>query len=466
MAARSNVSVGVGVTITLLIVSTATFLVLFAVYFSRAGTAEEQRKNFEADVSRFMRGDDRNNPVFRALQTEAGNRSVAAHVADQVAALGSRLGGGAMNFKALNDQLDALVRLPAEVSSQPAASVRDAKQRLESELSTSRSTIADLQRQLADARTKIQTDAQAAEANRAFLEERLRVLEGEVRRLTDQSNASRDALERERQRMRDEIVRLTRSANDERITLATQLNRKDDQIRDLEARAATLERRLGGGGRIEPRSEEALVDGTVVSVDPADPSTIYLSVGRRERVVLGMTFEVFGSAVEIREDSERNYAPGKASIEIIRVDETGSVGRVTRQARGRSIVAGDVIANALFSPTKQYLFLVAGSFDTRGTGVATPEGAREISALITQWGGRLTDELTGDVDFLVLGSRPAVPPRPPAGAPLALEQEWSRLDRAARRYDSLMEEAMRKKIPVLNQNRLETLTGLGAGGRR
>ena len=68
-------------------------------------------------------------------------------------------------------------------------------------------------------------------------------------------------------------------------------------------------------------------------------------------------------------------------------------------------------------------------------------------------------DLQGDVDFLVLGERPVLPPRPGNDAPLELVQEYIRLDRIVQRYDRLLEQARATSLPVLNENRLYTLLG-------
>ena len=40
------------------------------------------------------------------------------------------------------------------------------------------------------------------------------------------------------------------------------------------------------------------------------------------------------------------------------------------------------------------------------------------AAWIKDWGGSVTDELVGDVDFIVLGARPPIPPEPSASQPI------------------------------------------------
>ena len=81
----------------------------------------------------------------------------------------------------------------------------------------------------------------------------------------------------------------------------------------------------------------------------------------------------------------------------------------------------------------------------------------ETTALIRDWGGQVSDELTGAVDFLVLGSRPVLPPEPAGTAPLEIQREFIRLRQKVERYDDMFDKAVKTSIPILNLNRLETL---------
>src|SRR5206468_2777376 len=103
-------------------------------------------------------------------------------------------------------------------------------------------------------------------------------------------------------------------------------------------------------------------------------------------------------------------------------------------------------ANAVYDPNKVYTFLVYGNFDANQDGVATQQEAVDIRALIESWGGKVVDELAGNVDswggkvvdelaanvdFLVLGQKPPLPPQPQSGAPAAVIQEYMRVRRIA-----------------------------------
>src|SRR5690606_35483335 len=152
--------------------------------------------------------------------------------------------------------------------------------------------------------------------------------------------------------------------------------------------------------RITPLNEEALVDGQINQVNAID-NEVMLSIGRTKKAILGMTFAVYDNATDIRENPETGeYPAGKAVVEIVRVEETFSRARVISSSQGNPIVRGDVIANAVYDPTKTYKFVVDGLFDTDGDGVASRFERETLEALIERWGGILVSRISGDVDFV------------------------------------------------------------------
>src|SRR5207247_1031794 len=108
-------------------------------------------------------------------------------------------------------------------------------------------------------------------------------------------------------------------------------------------------------------------------------------------------------------------------------------------------------------------FLIFGNFDPNGVGVATPGGAEDLKALIVSWGGKVTDELTGSVDFLILGQKPQLPPKPTVDSPDAVVKEYIRLNGIVEKYKQLQEQAVSTSVPILNENRLYTLIGRKVG---
>ena len=56
---------------------------------------------------------------------------------------------------------------------------------------------------------------------------------------------------------------------------------------------------------------------------------------------------------------------------MINVGDTASTCRVTSEVKGNPVVKGDVIANAIYDPNKQYKFVAFGNFDTNRDGLVT-----------------------------------------------------------------------------------------------
>jgi hypothetical protein len=186
---------------------------------------------------------------------------------------------------------------------------------------------------------------------------------------------------------------------------------------------------------------------------------VVITLGREDKLVIGMTFSVFGSASAIRPTESGEYLPGKAVIEVIGMEESSARCRVIRASRGNPVVAGDVIANPVYDPDKVYNFVVFGNFDVDRDGVATPFERDQLVAIIERWGGEVIDDISGDLDFLVLGRRPDDPLQPAPNAPRAVYDEYLRLKNRVDRYEQLFNAASASSIPVLNENRLRTLIG-------
>jgi hypothetical protein len=214
---------------------------------------------------------------------------------------------------------------------------------------------------------------------------------------------------------------------------------------------------------LRPAPEESLVDGTVISLNQS-ANQVTISRGVKDRIFLGMTFAVYSDATAIKPDPKTgDYPRPKAKLEVVNVGDTSSSCRITEETKGNPVVRGDVIANAIYDPSKQYTFLIFGNFDANGDGLATPAEAEDIRAMITAWGGKVTDELTGSVDFLVLGQKPQLPPKPTVDSPDAVVKEYIRLNGLVEKYKLLQDQAVSTSVPILNENRLYTLIGRKVG---
>jgi len=453
MAARTGASVGVAVTITILGAMSLGLFVTTMVFYGNAQSAQSELDAANEDYKQFVSPQEREHAAIRAIRDEASRerKTVVGFLATNkselmqtvigepslgMAELRERLANveGAEGSSLLglielkNDQIATLdEQLVAAESERRAAqaAARDEAER-----------VADIENDFNGAASDMQNEVSVYADSNKQLADGFIAIEG--RRIDQMEELRNDFVSRE-QRMQNAVDEL----ENENIALQAQIARL-----------------LGEGGvdRAMPLNEEALVDGTVNQVSSGDE--IVISIGRNKKAILGMTFAIYDDATDIRIDEETGeYPQGKAVVEIIRVEETFSRARVISFSQGNPIVRGDVIANAIYDPTKTYKFVVDGLFDTDKDGIASRFERETLEALIERWGGILVNDISGDVDFVVLGEKPILPPQPTSGAPVATIQEYVRLQQEIQRYDDLMEKAQLTSMPLLNANRLETLIG-------
>jgi hypothetical protein len=267
-----------------------------------------------------------------------------------------------------------------------------------------------------------------------------------------------DALKSQLATARDEVASAGRAREEE---LQGQLEALADEKNALESRAGDLQRQVDRI-RVQPKNSAALVDGHVLASNAE--GRVYIDLGRKHRIRPGMTFEVYADAVGAGVDpSTGGILPGKASIEVLKVDETTSTARVIRQQRGASPpVKDDVLVNAIYSPDYTYRFFLYGEFDTDADGRTSAEEKAFVIQRIRDWGGTVTEgtELPGDVDFVLVGVEP-VEPRADISDEASVE-EIEAIGQARERrknYLDLVDRASDARIPILNWNRLRTLTG-------
>ena len=237
----------------------------------------------------------------------------------------------------------------------------------------------------------------------------------------------------------------------------TALREKDHEIDQLNQRIRTLEARITPveKGTIHPETQ---VDGHIAAV-VYEQGLVYIDRGRKDRITAGLTFEVFDKLTGVS-TNEVGDVRGKATIEVINIGENSSVCRIVRQERGKTVNEGDLIVNAVYDPNVRFKFVVFGEFDVDNTGQASISDRRRIETMITQWGGILSDELSFDTDFLILGQEPK-PPEPLKQGDLDPTHIQVHEEEARRykQYQDLKANAKALAVPILNQNRFLALVG-------
>jgi len=312
---------------------------------------------------------------------------------------------------------------------------------------------------LEEALTNARLRADEAEKAKADLDQSYR---DSLASLNDTIGQTTDALDATQDQIKEQASTLSIQMADARGESRDLVGSLEEQVRVKDTEIARLLRiidDLGGGNRTDPGPGNLTqADGRIVSLI-GGRNEVYISLGRSDRLLMGMTFEVFGSTELVKLDNYEKVR-GKASIEVISVDDGASIARIVRLERGASVKDDDIIVNLAYDPDSTYKFHVYGDFDVLGTGVATAEGRATIESKINQDGGEISDELSYDVDYLVLGSEPPLPSAPPDGEvdPVKIEV-YIRQQQDFQTYQQLVGEARNLDIPVLNQNRFLALMG-------
>ena len=451
MAARTSTSIGVGVTVTLLGVSTLALFIVAMVFYAQRREAITSREAAERTTKEFLSDADRNDALISQLKDSAGKarKTVVRLMLDERKEIMAKATGSS------SDKVQVIIDA---VEKEKAASLTAALRERNGE-------VEQLKRQYADAdaaRTRALQDKEN-ETNRVKgMAETLKTTVAALNADVDKTKAEADAL-------RDDVAK-TKAAMEERVDrIRTDFAGKESSLKaDIDkllagdavsrARIRTFEEQTKGQ-RFAGQNEYALIDGQVVTTTAVE-GTVTLNIGRKQKVVLGLPFNVYAQGTTIKVDEKTGqYPPGKATVEVIKIEENSSIARILREQRGNPVVKGDVIANPIYDPAKKYKFLVYGNFDPSRTGNASVFGANEVKAWIKDWGGDTIDEIAGDVDFIVLGERPLLPPQPSGTAPLEVINFFLNQQKTAAHYDELFKQATDTAIPILNENRLRTLIG-------
>jgi hypothetical protein len=198
------------------------------------------------------------------------------------------------------------------------------------------------------------------------------------------------------------------------------------------------------------------VDAKIIRVP--NNEVCYINLGFGDQVTPGLTFEVYDKAEGVppipdNVTGDEQLPVGKASIEITHVGTTSSECRIVKLAPGAVLSEGDVIENLVYDPHTKYNFYVYGKFDLAGNGRPNDPDADVIKRLVTQWGGKLTDQVNVDTDFLVLGSEPVLPNFSKDDLTAENQDKLQKAQDALNKYQEIENEAKELHIPIMNQNR-------------
>lgn len=236
---------------------------------------------------------------------------------------------------------------------------------------------------------------------------------------------------------------------DERKRINQQLLKTKAELAISEERIKRAQERLHA--LVPPPDSEVAAykpDGKIILIDNST-RTVHLNIGSDDHVYRGLTFSVYEK--NIPKDGK-----GKAEIEVFNVGKNISAARIIRSHVKKPIILNDIIANLIWDSDRTNVFTVAGEFDLDGDGDIDYEAAKKIKALIEKWGGRVTDNVSIDTDFLVLGKMPRLLKKPTFEQievdPMAMEKYEASL-RKLTSYKEVQTRAEALSVPVFNAER-------------
>lgn len=458
MATRTGSGTGVVVSLVVFVLCTVFLLVLTIVFYSGKSKATERELTATATLDRFVTREQRNREQIKALEAKANPAR------------------GQSVVRLLQDDYRGLM---GYVAGDPDTTFENLKGRLgRYGVADDGSVNAFLQ--------KVTTDLKECDSTLEGRNARVASLEQQIKNLDDEMASAKDAHEKEIQTVRAQIAAYEQAADQYRGEIQdvkSEYFGAIDRLRDeYEDRILSLENEKDSlfqeravlKGRVDELQSvlrenqfrmgnpAALVDGQIVDI-VGGSDEVYINRGSKDRIVLGMTFEVYDneSALQQTDRNTGQMPRGKASLQVTQVRQTTSKCKITRSIPGRPVVREDVIANAVYDPTYVFKFLVHGKFDVDGDGVPSEAEAEFLRSVVVNWGGAVItgDTLPGDLDFLVLGVKPPQPPPLPANATQFQIDDWVRKRRAFEKYDQLFRQASEAQIPVLNSNRFFILIG-------
>lgn len=455
MAVRSGAGTGVIVALVVTVLTSIFLLVLTIVFYAGLTEARESLAKSDDALSVYITPTQRNADVYKTAEAEAkrNRQSVAQYLQERYESLLEYVDPAASDLEQLQSNVLAAGGSEGQTLMRALQDANRRNRDLESQVQTLEDRVSEWDTTNAELRAQIDQLKQAHNDELASVQGQIAAYRDaadenrrEVVATIDRFNQSIDTLRGQYDRQIDGLENDLDSCAEERVVLRARINDLENRINE---------------DRIKGENPAMLVDGAVIDTGGSDDE-IFINRGRQQRVVLGMTFEVYDDAASIRINPVTGELPrGKASIQVIKVGETTSTAKITRSVRGRPVVRADVIANAIYDPEYKFKFLIHGKFDTNGDGRPTSAEAEYLESLVIDWGGTVVtgDQLPGDLDFLVLGVQPPLPVDPP---PDAVEEQiniWLRQREIYETYERLMNQASDAQIPVLNENRFLILIG-------
>src|ERR1051325_4383518 len=330
MAGRTSTSFGMGVAVTILSLSSLGFFVAFAVFYGKYSDQSRKLTEANASNSEILKGDERNRDDIRVLLGDAkqNKQSLVGYLLDMQQA-SMQLATGSKRETATGIAAKMKAKEIKDANLMAAIDARDSQiKALESQVT-----------QAEDARKKAMADL-AAEVDRIAgvekahqqtvdsLTAQVKTLKDEVEQYRTGTDAYKKQIDAQRERVANEMAEKLKSSQDA-------LAKATDDILILNGQITNL-RHQKSADMYKGDDEGALVDGTIIGVNGSDRQA-FISIGSRQKVILGMTFSPSPNKTSTPPDKDGNSPRPKATLEVINIGDSSSPCRITSEVRGNPV---------------------------------------------------------------------------------------------------------------------------------
>lgn len=321
------------------------------------------------------------------------------------------------------------------------------------------SALAEARQNLAARETEATELRQSLARQKEGFEEQAANLQKQIAAIESERSQAREAEERQLASFEEQIERIKQQSSEDIQNLRTENLRLREELSRQTARYTDLTAKLGSAQVAPVQLVTARQgDGTVLKATPGD-EVVYIDLGSRDHLTLGLEFAVYDALQGIPEDGR-----AKARIEVVSINDQTAECRIVEMLRPELILPGDLVANPIYDRTRTLRFYVMGNFDLNNDGRDDADGADRIKAVVQAWGGQVSENLTAQVDFVILGappSRPAVP----EDSDEELTPQQQRAMQAYAEYEDRLESIKVLSIPTLPQTVFLNFLGYGAQSR-
>lgn len=432
-------------------------IALFVLQYMKADDLTKELAKAQKASAAFVNASQLNDDAVRKMVDEAskaGGQTVVAQLRGEVEGLIREV---SQTSTTARDALDKTQGVRLEVQTQRRQENKpESWSGLVEELRLATKQAGDLAKEKEALKQKIGEAQAEIEKVQAAAASREKQLQDNIAGLNTQIAAADKKATDAREEYKKQLDEFRREAEQAQAELNKNIAQKTRQIQEMQANINRLQDQVT---KLQETRKPTSIAGAAAARKPdgqvlrTSGEVCYINLGSSDRIEPGMTFSIYPQT-GIPETGE-----GKGALVVSSVQKNVSECRISKLAKGEAVLAGDLIANLAYDPTRTYNFVVEGTFDLYGSGQPSLAGADEVKMLIKRFGGKVGEDVTVDTDFIVMGTEPPRPPRPAESAAPQVWQVWRDQMKIYDRYNAVRQQAQSLNIPILTTNSFLAFVG-------